>query len=137
MPDLPLYQVIVGDIRAGIRLGEFSPGAQLPSETDLGRRYQVSRMTVRQALNLLASEGLVTRKQGSGTYVNEARRGRRIKSLRSFGDEVADIDAELTNRVVLADVVQPSEVVADALGLTIEDHVSRLRRVRPVAEGEE
>src|SRR5699024_10451887 len=80
MPDLPLYQVIVGDIRAGIRLGEFSPGAQLPSETDLGRRYQVSRMTVRQALNLLASEGLVTRKQGSGTYVNEARRGRRIKS---------------------------------------------------------
>lgn len=130
MPRLPLYQTIAGDIHAGIRAGEFPPGSQLPSETDLGRRYQVSRMTVRQALDLLASDGLVARRQGSGTYVTEARRGRRLKSLRSFGDEVAGIDAELTNRVVSADVVQPPEEVAAALGLARDEHVSRLRRVR-------
>jgi GntR family transcriptional regulator, arabinose operon transcriptional repressor len=57
-------------LRGAIQSGRLNKGEPLPSERDLVTRFKVSRATLRDALNTLATEGLIVRKQGSGTYVN-------------------------------------------------------------------
>lgn len=61
---------IDGILRQRIATGAYTPGSQLPSETALVGEFRVSRATVRSALNRLASEGLIVRRQGQGTFVN-------------------------------------------------------------------
>jgi DNA-binding GntR family transcriptional regulator len=128
-----MYRVIYDDIVGQIRSGMLEPAAQLPSEHDLAKRYGVSRMTVRQALDLLGSDEFITRRQGLGTFVRESsRRGRRFNRLRSFGEELADVDVPTSSEVVRAEVAPAPEEVAAALGLGIGDEVNRLTRVRIV-----
>jgi len=59
------------ELRQWIDQGRLSPGARLPSEPDLAAEFQVSRATLREALRALEGEGLLRRRQGSGTYVAE------------------------------------------------------------------
>ena len=66
---LPLYYQVAQQLRDQILEGEIEVQAELPSERELTENYQVSRHTVRQAIDLLVSEGLVRRVQGVGSYV--------------------------------------------------------------------
>lgn len=66
---LPRYRQIAAELRAAIEDGRISAGAALPSEADLIARYEVSRATVRQALAVLESDGLITTHPGKGRYV--------------------------------------------------------------------
>ena len=66
---LPLYHQLQQMLRAMIRSGELAHGQQLPREEELARRMKVSRVTVRQALQVLASDGLLARQRGRGTRV--------------------------------------------------------------------
>lgn len=63
---------VADDLRRRIRAGEFAPGEKLPSESQLGAAYGVSRVTVRTALQLLESRGLVDIRHGSGSFVTTA-----------------------------------------------------------------
>ena len=65
----PLYQQIKGLILNGLRLGEWKPGEVIPSEMDLATRFHVSQGTVRKAIDELAAENLLVRRQGKGTFV--------------------------------------------------------------------
>jgi GntR family transcriptional regulator of arabinose operon len=65
----PKYRQIVQELRAWMESGEIGPGDKLPVETELAGKFRVSRQTVRQAVGELVREGLLERKQGSGTYV--------------------------------------------------------------------
>jgi GntR family transcriptional regulator of arabinose operon len=67
--DLPKYQQILVELRRTIANGQSKTGDRLPSETDLGKTFGVSRLTVQRALKELQIEGLVARRAGSGTYV--------------------------------------------------------------------
>jgi DNA-binding GntR family transcriptional regulator len=67
----PAYLQMVKVLRASITTGEFKPGELLPSESQLCRRYRVSRMTARQAIGVLLQDGLVTSVQGLGTFVKQ------------------------------------------------------------------
>ncbi len=60
---------IAAQIRSSILTGEFSPGEKLPPERKLADMFGVSRSSVREALNMLASAGLVMSSQGGGTVV--------------------------------------------------------------------
>jgi GntR family transcriptional regulator len=66
------YGRIVNDLREGVLSGRFEADSQLPSENELAAEYQVSRPTVRRALALLRSEGLIVTKQGRGAFVRPA-----------------------------------------------------------------
>lgn len=66
---LPHYRRIAAELRAAIEGGEFEVGSALPSEAELTSRHAVSRATVRHALALLESEGLITTCPGKGRYV--------------------------------------------------------------------
>jgi GntR family transcriptional regulator len=65
----PLYQQIKGLILNSLRAGEWKPGEAIPSEMDLAARFRVSQGTVRKAVDELASENLLLRRQGRGTFV--------------------------------------------------------------------
>ncbi len=65
----PLYRQIKGLILNGLRVGEWKPGEAIPSEMDLATRFHVSQGTVRKAIDELAAENLLVRRQGKGTFV--------------------------------------------------------------------
>ena len=65
----PLYQQIKLLITRSLEEGEWKPGEAIPAETDLSARYRVSQGTVRKAIDELATENLVVRRQGKGTFV--------------------------------------------------------------------
>ncbi|MCS6779802.1 MAG: histidine utilization repressor [Geminicoccaceae bacterium] len=120
MDATPLYRRIMEAIRAEIAEGRLPPGARVPSEHELVRRFGVARMTANRALNELAQEGLIVRTAGSGTYVAE----RRLEMPLLL---VPDIAAEIraSGRVHRAEVLRleaapAPEAVARALELEPE-----------------
>ncbi|MBC7320576.1 GntR family transcriptional regulator, partial [bacterium] len=69
---LPIYAKIAETLRNEIKSGNFKPGDQLPTEGELCRLYNVSRGTIQKALNLLVSEGIISRRRGIGSFVRES-----------------------------------------------------------------
>jgi GntR family transcriptional regulator len=67
----PMYRVIAEELRREIESGKLEPGSQLPTELELRDRFNASRNTVRDAVNILVSRGLVTTRPGQGTFVTE------------------------------------------------------------------
>ena len=67
---VPKYRQIYEDLYSAIATGSFRPGDRLPSEAELGKRYNTSRITVAKAVNDLQTHGLVSRRAGSGTHVS-------------------------------------------------------------------
>ena len=65
----PLYQQIKTLILRSLQEGEWRPGEAIPSEIDLAARFKVSQGTVRKAVDELAAENLLVRRQGKGTFV--------------------------------------------------------------------
>jgi GntR family transcriptional regulator len=70
MPD-PIYRSIAEDLRRQIETGELAPGQQLRTEIELRDRYNASRNTIRDAIKLLVTRGLVETRPGQGTFVVE------------------------------------------------------------------
>jgi GntR family transcriptional regulator len=70
MPE-PKYRQIANELRAAIRAGDYAPGDRLPGENDLMASYGVARMTARQALGVLTTEGVADARKGSGVYVRD------------------------------------------------------------------
>ncbi len=80
----PLYVQIAEGLMDRIESGELSPGDRLPPERDLSEMLGVNRMTLRRALRMLESQGLLARRQGIGTYVAHPKIERQAGRLTSF-----------------------------------------------------
>lgn len=83
MPELkdariPLYQQLMEELKAIISAGLYTAGQKIPSESELSAAYNVSRITVRRAIEELCHEGYLTKFQGKGTFVNENRATHKI-----------------------------------------------------------
>ena len=65
----PKYQAIADELRVHIQAGKYVNAQTLPTEFAIAEEYQVSRQTVRQALSVLAKEGLIEKRQGSGSHI--------------------------------------------------------------------
>jgi GntR family transcriptional regulator len=74
----PLYEQVADALRAEIREGRYRAGDKLPSERELSERFEVSKVTARQAIVQLRAEGLITSRAGSGVYVAEKGPPRRL-----------------------------------------------------------
>jgi GntR family transcriptional regulator len=84
---LPLYQQLQRALRAAIDKGLLRPEDALPAERDLAAQLDVSRITVRKAVDGLVAEGLLVRHQGSGTFVR-ARVEKNFSKLTSFSEDM-------------------------------------------------
>jgi GntR family transcriptional regulator len=134
-----LYRRIQRDVSDAIAAGQHPPGSRLPSEAALAERYGVTRMTVRQAISGLITDGLVTRKQGSGTYVLAAPQPQRgLNRLTGFSEDMRTQGHRATSRELRRDEVEAPQSVQEQLELNERAHVvvvERLRRLddEPVA----
>src|ERR1700724_2481065 len=84
---LPLYQQLQRALRRAIESRVLAPDDALPPERDLARDFSVSRITVRKAIEGLVSEGMLVRRQGSGTFVR-ARVEKNFSKLTSFSEDM-------------------------------------------------
>ena len=126
----PLYQQIKGLILQSLEAGEWKPGEAIPSEMDLATRFRVSQGTVRKAIDELAAENLLLRRQGKGTFVatraEQHVQYRFLKLMPDTGDQGSEGPAERT--VLECRRLRASADVARALSLRAGDAVMQVRR---------
>lgn len=84
-----LYEQIAATLQEEVERGAYEPSGKLPSESELGERFGVSRVTVRLALARLTEADVVERKQGKGTFAKQRRLQHRLDELRGFYDSLA------------------------------------------------
>lgn len=131
-PALPPHAQIRETLRQGIASGIHLPTAKLPSEKELMIHFQVSRITVRQALVELEMEGLIYRVTGKGSFVSKPRPVVDLARLQGFGQTVSELGFETINQVIgLVTMVAPDDI-AGQLGLEIGSAVIEIRRIRHV-----
>lgn len=127
----PLYQQIKGLILHSLQHGEWKPGEVIPSEMDLAARFRVSQGTVRKAIDELAAENLLMRRQGKGTFVaTHAERQVQYRFLKLMPD-VGDAREEgPAQRTILECKRSRAPVdIARALQLRTGDPVIQARRI--------
>ncbi|HVQ23460.1 MAG TPA: GntR family transcriptional regulator, partial [Candidatus Saccharimonadia bacterium] len=131
----PLPTQIASRMEARLRAGEWAPGSRLPPERELGRTFEVSRSTLRLALDELEERGLITRHQGRGTFVARVPVQADLGAYFSLRDALLARDIRLQTRVLEVAIVGASRGAAQELGLLPGDSVVRVDRLRST-EGE-
>ena len=130
MGNKPMYRQIADALREKISAGELKPGDALPTESSLQEAFNVSRVTVRQALKLLTEEHIVESIQGSGTYVKEERVNYDIYQLTGFYEKLADRNVDTHSEVSIFEVLKADAKLAEKLNLSHDDKVWHVKRVR-------
>ena len=106
---LPAYIRIHDKIKADVDDGTWKIGQRLPSERDLCDTFDVSRMTVRQAITLLVDEGILERKPGSGTFVASSRVKEKMRGTTSFTEIVKSQGKKPSSELISDKRVHPNE----------------------------
>jgi GntR family transcriptional regulator, histidine utilization repressor len=97
---IPMHQQIRKYILQKIRNGKWRPEDRIPSEHELTRKFRVSRMTVLQAVRDLCKDGLLTRQQGSGTFVAQPRTHLTVVNITDIAQEIRDRNHQHAARVI-------------------------------------
>ena len=125
----PLYQQIKALITQSLQAGEWKPGELMPSEVELAARFKVSQGTVRKAIDELAAENLVVRRQGKGTFVATHHEERaHFRFLKLMPDE--GVPHHPDNRVIEVKRIRAPAEVARLLELKAGDAVVYIKRVQ-------
>ena len=127
----PLYQQIKGLILHSLQHGEWKPGEAIPSEIELAARFRVSQGTVRKAIDELAADNLVTRRQGKGTFVStHAERQVQYRFLKLLPDNGNASEEGPAQRTILeCRRLRASADVARSLALRAGDSVIQIKRI--------
>jgi DNA-binding GntR family transcriptional regulator len=112
-----MYAQISNQILQQIQAGIYKPGDKLPTEPDLMRVYDVSRITVRRAVSDLVERGILTTRQGKGTFLKASPISQDISSISRLVDQIRfDSDQDVKMRVLSAGYADPSELRKDIIG---------------------
>ena len=125
------YIEIKDDILSKIQDGTYAPGEIIPTEQELSALYGVSRPTIRQALQILATDGYIDKRKRRGTVVCEPKIEQGFATqIRSFEEEMRSANKIARTRVILSAPALADDEVVSALGLEQGAHVLKLVRVR-------
>lgn len=130
----PLYARVESVISSEISKGTLAVGEQLPSEDSLIERFNVSRITVRRAIQNLVGRGMVEIRRGKGTFVSAPKIVQELAELSGFVEDMHAIGRKPTARVLSKEITTANATVARHLGLTRGQRVMRIHRVR-LADG--
>lgn len=125
----PLYRQLAARLEADIRTGVLKPGDQLASEALLTRRYRVSRITVRQAIEALAQKRILVRKQGKGTFVTQPAVRHDLRRPHGLFDSLFSQAANARTQLLRYELGVPPAEVAEAMRLGPGDKALALDRL--------
>lgn len=129
---VPLYHQVALLLRTEIAEGVYEVGSRIPTESDLGQRFSVSRITIRQAVENLVQDGILERKQGRGTFVVSTPRRDTVTELAGTLDVVESLAENTEVRLIAATFVVPPTSVARQLQIDPlrDDTALKVTRVR-------
>lgn len=126
---IPMYFRIQQTMLEQIQQGLLKPGQQLPTESELAKQYQVSRITAKRALDELVRQGRAFRQQGRGTFVAQTRI-RDISGFGSFSDDMRARGLVPGAQVLMFREIEPETALRERLNLQEGEHVYLLKRLR-------
>src|ERR1700723_4341737 len=129
-----LYSRVETVLASEIVDGALNVGDQLPTEDSLIARFEVSRITVRRAIQNLVSRGLVEIRRGKGTFVAAPKITQELTELSGFVEDMHALGRKPTARVIGKEIVTADTTVAGHFALTKGERVVRIRR-RGLADG--
>lgn len=127
---VPVYVRLKETIRAGIDAGEWKAGDTIPSEREICAAYGISRMTARQAIGDLVHEGVLTRRQGRGTFVAHPKIAQRLRYLTGFTQDMAARGLVGTSTLLNASLAAAPDDVARELGVRAGRALAYVERLR-------
>lgn len=129
------YEKIAFDIKEDILSEKYKPNEQLPFEKELCEKYNVSKMTVKKALDLLVNDGLIIKRRGSGTFVKDIteKEIQRIIEKKQFsGLTTTSIGHKVTSKVLEFKIINATKEIADILKIEEDEFIYFVHRVRYV-----
>lgn len=127
------YIIISNDIRNKILKGDYVANQQIPFEKDLCVQYGVSKMTVKKAVDILVTEGLVIKRRGSGTFVKDLNPEEieRVAMANQFrGTTALNPGKKVVSKILNFSVIKVPEQVAKKLNISLDSFVYDIFRVR-------
>jgi len=125
---VPIYHQLSRELKDLIQSGELAPNERLPSQNDFSKWFDISPMTVRQAMTEMANEGFIYRIRGRGTFVAPRYLEHTLERLVSFSEDMRERQLTPGSRILLFENMQaPPDI---ARGLMLEDGASVLRVMR-------
>jgi GntR family transcriptional regulator len=131
----PLYAKISDALIDYINRKGLKPGDPFPSETDIIEKYAVSRTTVRIAFQRLATEGLITKVQGKGTFIAKPKIRGHIEGIRPLEESLADQGIVISTIPLDVGIrLNPTQVYLNELALPPDSNVFRVFRLKKTGE---
>ncbi|MFW9266655.1 GntR family transcriptional regulator [Pseudomonas sp. D2-30] len=130
LSSVPLHLQLRDLLRTRILDGEYPQGSQMPSESELGALFRVSRITVRQALGDLQKEGLIFKIHGKGTFVAKPKTFQNVSTLQGLAESMTGRGFEVINRLRSFKFIPADKPVAERLKVAEGDVVAQIKRVR-------
>jgi GntR family transcriptional regulator len=125
---IPLYRRLAQTLERAIREGALPEGHRLPSEQELIRRFGVSRVTVRQAMEALGQKNIVVRKQGMGTFVQRPVMTQNVDELFGFYPALLSKGLNPETRILNYETLAADAEVREKLGLSPGEKILRFIR---------
>ncbi|AML53293.1 GntR family transcriptional regulator [Falsihalocynthiibacter arcticus] len=128
----PRYQQLHRHIANAISSGKLLQGSRLPAERDMAELAGISRVTVRKAVAKLVADGLIEPRHGAGSFVRNTTQKLKqsLSTLVSFTENMSARGVVPTSEVLSAGLFAPSPQEMIALGLSANDQVARVQRLR-------
>jgi len=114
---LPMYQLIMDDIKKKIADGVLKPDDPLPTQIELARLYSTSEITSRRALSDLVQEGFIYRVRGKGSFVKESAAEHAPRAIRTIYLVIQNMDAHTFNHPFYADTLAGIQAVCEENGI--------------------
>lgn len=126
----PLYDQVYQSLLQQIVDGNYSTHQQLPSENELSEQFDVSRITIRQALNRLQVEHVVYKIQGKGSFVSAPKAFQNISQLQGFAEAMTNLGHEVFNIVKSFRFIPATPQIASKLKVSVNSTVVEIMRIR-------
>jgi len=127
---IPVYVQLMDEIISQIESGALAVDTKLPSERELCKQYDVSRTTVRQAMQELERDGFVITYRGRGTYVASRRFNQDMSCLYSFTKSMEQLGMTISTKLIEFDKIQCDERIARKMNCVAGTEIYRFKRVR-------
>ncbi len=127
---MPRYQQVMNYYQSLIESGQLIEGDKMPTEEEMCKLFNVSRITVRRALDGLTQEGYIYKLQGKGSYVTVKKTDMQLNRLQGFSEEMKSLGLEPSTILLSLEIKEPTESVAAELMIESNQKVYCIERLR-------